>query len=352
MYSLLVVRALACMLPCDNALRRPGLATSAGFVSSGAFAYLTNYFTLKLPLVQLASLAANLRTWPRLLRLWAGLQLLASLPLLGWVYALSLRDVQIFGIEGIPVVPPTDLIETLLNFTVGDTAPLRLWQRLGLGVCLVFALLGLRTRWPEPAARLLAALREALTTGLTVLISVRRPIYVDHFLSLSVPAFLLLIAASIISLWGIDGSPAAGLGAGLFAFAAVRLCFWSGHTESNGRRQGPISAEPPRTKPSSYGRSRSSCRSAYATADHCRWRKMEVDRALTPLDDLAAGNRGTWLVYRNASLDAHRVASNPPFDPAAERDAAAAAWLAGQGPALLERADFEGVTVFHFGSMP
>ena len=79
---------------------------------------------------------------------------------------------------------------------------------------------------------------------------------------------------------------------------------------------------------------------------------MELSRVLTPLEELAVGHRGTELVYRNASLDAHQVAGYPPVDPAAEQDPVAAAWLAGQGPPLVERGDFEGVTVFHFGSMP
>jgi len=79
---------------------------------------------------------------------------------------------------------------------------------------------------------------------------------------------------------------------------------------------------------------------------------MEVNRVLTPLEELAVGHRGTGLVYWNASLDAHRVAGNPPFDPAAEQDPVAASWLAGQGSALLERVDFVGVTLLHYGNLP
>ena len=295
MYSLLAALALACMLTFDGVLRRPGLATGAAFVASSALAYLTHYFALMLPLVQLVYLAANLRTWPRLLRLWTGLQFLAGLPLLGWVYALSLRDVQIFGIGWIPVPHPTDLIETLLNFTVGYTAPLRLWQWLGLGICMVFLILGLRSRWGVPSAKLLVA---------------------------------------------------------LLGFSAIRFCFQPGQAKEQWREAAAYLARAAPDEAIIVRVLQIVVPLSIYYDGPLPLEAMEVNRVLTPLEELAVGHRGTELVCWNASLDAHRVAGNPPFDPAAEQDPVAASWLAGQGPPLLERADFEGVTVFHFGSLP
>ena len=295
MYSLLAALALACMLTFDGVLRRPGLATGAAFVALSALAYLTHYFALMLPLVQLVYLAANLRTWPRLLRLWTGLQFLAGLPLLGWVYALSLRDVQIFGIGWIPVPHPTDLIETLLSFTVGYTAPLRLWQWLGLGICMVFLILGLRSRWGVPSAKLLVA---------------------------------------------------------LLGFSAIRFCFQPGQAKEQSREAAAYLARAAPDEAIIVRVLQIVVPLSIYYDGPLPLEAMEVNRVLTPLEELAVGHRGTELVCWNASLDAHRVAGNPPFDPAAEQDPVAAPWLAGQGPPLLERADFEGVTVFHFGSLP
>jgi len=295
MYSLLAALALACMLTFDGVLRRPGLATGAAFVALSALAYLTHYFALMLPLVQLVYLAANLRTWPRLLRLWTGLQFLAGLPLLGWVYALSLRDVQIFGIGWIPVPHPTDLIETLLSFTVGYTAPLRLWQWLGLGICMVFLILGLRSRWGVPSAKLLVA---------------------------------------------------------LLGFSAIRFCFQPGQAKEQWREAAAYLARAAPDEAIIVRVLQIVVPLSIYYDGPLPLEAMEVNRVLTPLEELAVGHRGTELVCWNASLDAHRVAGNPPFDPAAEQDPVAASWLAGQGPPLLERADFEGVTVFHFGSLP
>jgi len=67
---------------------------------------------------------------------------------------------------------------------------------------------------------------------------------------------------------------------------------------------------------------------------------------------LARGHDGVWLVYWNAAADIHRVASNPAFRPEAEVEPEAASWLAGEGPPLLERLDYVGVTLLHFGDSP
>jgi mannosyltransferase len=352
MYSLLVVLALACMLTFDGVLRRPSLGVEAAFVASSALAYLTHYFALMLPLVQLVYLAANLRARPRLLRLWTGLQLLAGLPLLGWLYVLSRRDAQIFGIGWIPVPHPQDLVETLVNFTVGYTTPLRLWQWLGLGTCLVFLVLGLRTRWGVPSAKLLVALWAFLPMVLTFLLSLRRPVYIDRFLILSAPALLFLIAAGVASLRERYALASAALLVALFGFSAIRFCFQPGQEKEQWReaaaylsRAAPDEAIIVRVLQIVVPLS------VYYDGP-LPLEAMEVNRTVTPLSQLAIGHKGIWLVYWNAAADAHRVATSPPFDPHAERDPVAASWLAGQGPALVDRVDFVGVTLLHFRSQP
>jgi mannosyltransferase len=352
MYSLLAAFALACMLTFEGVLRRPGLATGAAFVASSALAYLTHYFALMLPLVQLVYLAANLRARPRLLRLWTGLQLLAGLPLLGWLYALSRRDAQIFGIGWIPAPRPQDLIETLVNFTVGYTAPLRLWQWLGLGICMVFLILGLRSRWGVPSAKLLVALWAFLPMVLTFLLSLRRPVYLDRFLILSAPALLILIAAGVVSLRERYALVSAALLVALFGFSAIRFCFQPGQEKEQWREAAAYLSRAAPDEAIIVRVLQIVVPLSIYYDGPLPLEAMEVNRAVTPLPELAAGHSGIWLVYWNAAADAHRVASDPPFDPDAERDPIAASWLAGQGPALLERVDFVGVTLFHFGNLP
>jgi hypothetical protein len=79
---------------------------------------------------------------------------------------------------------------------------------------------------------------------------------------------------------------------------------------------------------------------------------LEVNRRVVSLADLAEGHTGVWLVYWNAAAEIHRVTSDPPFRPEDEEDEQAAAWLAGDGPPLLGRTDYVGVTLLHFGGSP
>ena len=79
---------------------------------------------------------------------------------------------------------------------------------------------------------------------------------------------------------------------------------------------------------------------------------LEVNRQINELDVVAGGYPGIWLVYWNASADTHDVAYQAVFDPLDEKDKTAATWIRGDGPHLLDRVDFWGVTLFHFNGLP
>jgi len=74
---------------------------------------------------------------------------------------------------------------------------------------------------------------------------------------------------------------------------------------------------------------------------------LEVNRDVASLSRVAGDRRGVWLVYWNASADAHSLAPRQGFDPSTETDPEAASWIAGEAAILLERRDFVGVTLFH-----
>jgi hypothetical protein len=76
---------------------------------------------------------------------------------------------------------------------------------------------------------------------------------------------------------------------------------------------------------------------------------MEINREITPLPVLASGYAGLWFVYRNANVDIHLPAGNPPpFEVVDEGDTIAAQWIMGQGPPIVERFELKGITIFRF----
>jgi hypothetical protein len=77
-------------------------------------------------------------------------------------------------------------------------------------------------------------------------------------------------------------------------------------------------------------------------------RALEANRERQSLGELAWGRREVWLVYWNAAGDAHTVAPQIEFDPMSETDPETVTWLSAEGPQLIERRDFVGVTIFRF----
>ena len=75
------------------------------------------------------------------------MQLLADSLLLGWVVFLARRPDQNFDIGWIKPPVWQDLGYTLVNFTVGYTAPLFPLYGLALEICRGPAINGLRARW-------------------------------------------------------------------------------------------------------------------------------------------------------------------------------------------------------------
>jgi len=352
MYALLAFLGAVCMLAYTAWLERPGALNAAAFVAASMLAYLTHYFALFLPLVQFIHLVLNLRHNPRAFRAWVGLQALAAVPLAGWIYALSRREAQFFGIGWIPVPRLADLLGTLVNFTTGYVREPRWWQWVIALGCLLLAAHGLRSAGQEPRRRTLLLLWAVAPPLVAFALSIRRPVYMDRFLIISLPAFLLLVARGVSLLPRRAVIPAAVGLIALMALAMAQFGFWPGHVreqwrEAAGRleRAGPGEAIVVRVLQIAVPLS-------YYYQGPLALEAMEVNRQVTSLSELARGHDGVWLVYWNAAADIHRVASNPAFRPEAEVEPEAASWLAGEGPPLLERLDYVGVTLLHFGDSP
>lgn len=349
MYSLLMALTVAGMALYVNLLLnpRPSGRLSLAFTAVHALAYLTHFFGGMLFLIQLVHLAVTLRRHSAILRRWTILQAMAFVPLAAWTALLAARGGRYFGIGWIPSPIWRDPLLTLVNFSAGYSPPLTSLHWASAALLLALALLGVRAAWRASSLALLAGLWAFLPIGLGLAFSLARPLYIDRFFLGSLPAFLLLAAQGLTVIPRRLHLAAAGAALALMGWGLYRLDFGPGPVKEQWREAGAyLSAARadeivvPRVLQivvplSLYYRGEAPLQA------------LEVNREVASLSRLVGRRRSVWLVYWNASADAHSLAPPGDFDPSMETDPEAAAWIAGEGAVLLERRDFVGVTLFH-----
>jgi len=89
------------------------------FLVLSALLYLTHYFGVWVALAQFLVLAVVLRNDAMFLRVWFGVQIIAGIPLLVWLFALSQQETLSFGIGWIPAPTLFDLLLTLGSLITG-----------------------------------------------------------------------------------------------------------------------------------------------------------------------------------------------------------------------------------------
>lgn len=352
MYAMLATFNVACMLAFDGLLAWPSRGAQARFVLSHGLAYLLHYFALMLPFLQLLFLILTLRTNARRLRLWTGLQMVAVMPLSAWVLALASREANIFGIGWIAQPRPVDLVLTVTNLLLGYAVPSTAWQWLGALLCGGFMLAGALVRWPSTSGKWLTLLWAVVPIVLMYVFSLRRPVYVDRFVIGSSMALLLLLVGGVSILPGRASLLAGAALTGVFALSLGRL--WSGTCciKEQWREAAEVLRRAEAEEIIALRVLQIAVPLQYYDAGPAALRPVEVNRVINPIDDIACGARGTWLVYWNPSSGPHALASAKPVEPEEETEPHLARWLAGMGPPLLDRVDLVGVTLMHFGPLP
>jgi mannosyltransferase len=327
--------------------RRSGWAALA-FCLTHAAAYLTHYFGLMLPLIELIDIIARLPDRARGLRRWTVLQAVSGLPLIGWVAVLSRRDAQIFGIGWVPQPSLVDLGKTFVNFSVGSLPSLEVWQWPGVILAAGLLALGMRRAWKEPGAKALVLVWGVIPAVTSFLFSLRRPVYMDRFLIGSLPAVGIAVAAGLGTL-GPRLRAAAGVGLGLVLAASTAVfCFGPDQQKEEWREAGALLAQVPSDQVIVVRTLQIVIPLRYYGPAEAPMEVLEVNRQVASLTELSAGYGGAWLVYWNAAADAHLVAASPAFDPSQETDPTASAWLSGDGPRLNRRVDLVGITLLQF----
>ena len=351
MYATLTTLAVAVMYLFLRLLEGQRSWTRVGFVLLSALGYCTHYFFLVLPLLQFFHLILHFRLLWKSLRAWILAQAIALLPLLLWIRALLGRDAQYFGIGWIPKPIFMDFPLTFANFTAGLNQNNLIWGWVGLVIATLLVFSGLSVSWKRSVKTALV-IWAFFPPIFTLLLSLQRPLYIDRFLIISLPAWLLLVGSGFLRLrgklaWAVGILVCAGI-----LLATIHFVWLPGQQKEDWREAGRILS-------SAQAEEAIIVRvlqvavplQLYYEGEAPIW-AMEVNRRITSLTTLSQGYEGVWLVYWNAMADAHRVALNPSFDSSQEQDPIAHAWVQGQGPEIVERIDLPGVTIFHFDLHP
>lgn len=281
------------------------------------------------------------------------MQTIAALPLLGWLLVLSQRDGQFFGIGWIPESQWEDLLLTMINFTVGLPARLSFFHWFAVTAIFIFILRAVMMRWSLPAPKALICLWAFLPPLLILLLSFRRPLYVDRFLIFCIPAILILISQGMSNLDKKLSAASSLLMIALFLLGWYRLNLSSDRAIKENWKEAFTYLD-------TYASMdelvvlrilQTAIPMKYYSTGNLPVKALEVNRQVNSLDEIAAGYPGVWLIYWNASADTHSLAQKVDFDPLAEKDLTTAAWIKGDGPRLSNRVDFTGVTMFHFTAL-
>ncbi len=153
----------------------------------------THYFGLLIPTIQFFYLTFRLKKHPHTLMPWTLTQFAAGLVLLPWLIATALRPVKSFGIAFLVRPTPADMLFSVWNMITGFEPSLWMIALPALAV----AAIGIFSAWKRlpVAPALLLTLWTFAPLVLVWAVSQQRSFYADRYLSFTIPALMLLIAA-------------------------------------------------------------------------------------------------------------------------------------------------------------
>jgi uncharacterized membrane protein len=199
MYSLLALAVIGTMyFFALIVFRERKLRYWLGMSFFSAIGFSTHHFAFFMPLVQLVFILVTFKRSYLLLRTWAASMVLAALTLVPWIMIVLDSGVY-WATSGTPdqTARLIDIPLTLWNFSIGYTRNLTLPIVLALLLFLAFIVNGL---YPPKRSKLLLVIWLFVPLITTFLISLRFPMYVDRYLIVALPAFLLGFAEGMSSI--------------------------------------------------------------------------------------------------------------------------------------------------------
>jgi mannosyltransferase len=199
MYTLLIVCALGAMFFFMRNLHSVRLRNWLGIAIFTAIGINTHHFAFFIPLVQFTFLLLTLRQNHRLLRPWTAAMLLAGLSLIPWIWVVIKRG-QFYGASAaVNPVSWYDFLQTFWNFSIGYSEHIAPFIIVALSLFFVLMLAGMKVAQKSEVGWLVL-LWLLIPPAVTFLLSLRLPMYVDRYISLSLPPFLLLLVLGIESI--------------------------------------------------------------------------------------------------------------------------------------------------------
>jgi mannosyltransferase len=325
------------------------------FMISGMAAYVTHHFALALPVVQYVLFAFILRGQRGFFRRWFRAQIAMGVPLLLWVINLVQRERVGVGAGWIPKPGLNDMGVTVWNMTL-DYDGTRPWYIfVGLAAVVVGLTLGLYYAWRERKTRradfywlwlFVVPLVAAFVVSVTL-----RPLYVDRYFVIFLPALILLMLNGWQHIrWRAVSYALVGIVMAVNLVVVIDVTR-DGEDEREDWRaaaqfiqqdyapgDGLLVETPDRLLPLRY----------YwqgGLADYA-WLSAGVDEAESLAEQYNQPVKRIWAVYRNPFDDGHRQGVMPDFDPFKPDDASPMPdWLASHRDQVLSTKVFKGVTV-------
>lgn len=326
--------------------------TWAAFTVVSMVAYLTHYFTLVLPAVQLLLLVVILPKHRPLLRSWVYSQAIAVLPLLGWLLYLALHWHQIImGGQWIPTPGGKDIILTLWNMTIGYDGTNR-WYVLP-GVLIGLAVIGsgliasVRARKIDPINAYWLCLLFLPFASTFVLSTSIVSLYVDRYFIVFFPALIYLILTGV---WWLPVRARRAMLAVILVtgLANVILALASGSYERENWHAAVAYIQAERQPDDKFVVENRHDHQAFERYYGCEMPVTEIHQYaktgdLASLDNSLSGR--VWVIFRNPIEDIHRHGVMPQFNPFASRSSDLSNWLRQYQVVVVSQKSFNGVTL-------
>jgi hypothetical protein len=265
-----------------------------------------------------------------------------------WLVAIFLSGYRNFGIGWIPRPQWYAPLQTLWNFSLGYTeviTPLVVVSLFAFWLAFVWGLIS--AAGDQTPARLLLSLWVGLPIVITFLMSFRRPFYVDRYLIVCLPAFLILVAHGALhpsprlARWGwalaLLVAAVIGLGRVYFDVEYYTKEDWRGAAQYIARHEQPGDVIALRLASSALPFN------YYYQGQLERVPITHLDTT-RPIEDIAAGYQRLWLVRPHHHDSTHLLAkSQPELSEADETDPLFLRWVNDRRSDVVEVREFSGL---------